>query len=64
MTTCHKDESLENALWYVLYCTPPSDEHAVDYCTIIASVNNNSWEEEILKNLSDVAAFKERLSGK
>ena len=61
MTTWHKDEPLEEALWHVLYCTPPSDEYAADYCTIVATVNNNSWSKEILKNLSDIAAFNERL---
>lgn len=61
MTTWHDDESIDDALWYVLYNAHLHDKKDDDCSTIIVSVDNPVWEENLLNNLSDIVAFNERM---
>jgi hypothetical protein len=49
MTTSHSDESVEDALFFVLECTAPDEEYAPDGCgsVLIVSVGSGDWNVAI-----------------
>jgi hypothetical protein len=56
MTTWHRDESLEEALWFFVHSAFPADGYVQD-CTdwVIAPIANTEWEQEIRERISRVA---------
>jgi hypothetical protein len=56
MTTWHKDESLEEALWFFVHSAFPADGYVRD-CTdwVIAPIANPGWEQEIREKIRRVA---------
>lgn len=60
MTTWHEGESLEDALWFVLFAAMVSE--GWDSCsTIIVTVGNPNWKERIKRHLSDIRTFSTNL---
>ena len=55
MTAWHSDESLEDALWFALYCTTPVD-HFEETCktTFFVSVSNPTWADDIKDALLNI----------
>ena len=64
MTTWHEDDTLDEALWFLVYCAVP-DEILFASCrtSYIVSVANPEWTLEITKALSDVNALSDRVAG-
>jgi hypothetical protein len=54
MTTWHADESLEEALWFLLFCTSPDETYAADGCDVdlIISVGSGPWSAAIEQYVS------------
>lgn len=61
MTTWHEDESLDDALWFVLNLAALHEKNSDDCSTIVISINNDLWEKELLENLSDIEAFNQHM---
>ena len=63
MTTWHEKESLDEALWFILYCAIPYDE-LVDKCSTsyIISVGNKNWFKQLDYGLSDISDLDNRVT--
>lgn len=61
MSTSHEDESLDEALWFCIFNAAVDDEFWDECSTIAVAINEKSWAETIETNLSDVAAFNDRV---
>ncbi len=53
MTTWHENQSLEDAVDFLLTCTVPDEDYASDNCdsALIISVGSDSWTSEIERNV-------------
>ncbi len=64
MTTWHDDESIEDALWFLLNLAMAPDRYW-DHCSTVAAVlGNKEWYDIIDRDLSDLAEFNERMTEK
>jgi hypothetical protein len=64
LTSWHKDESLAEAIWFVLYCTCPDEKFLDEYrSTVAISIGSPKWAAEIRAAFTDPKKFSdERLS--
>jgi len=60
MTSWHHDESLSDAIWFVLHCTLPDDLY-IDDCrsTLAISIGSSEWAAQIRAALSDPKKFSD-----
>jgi hypothetical protein len=61
MSTWHSDETLEDAIWYLLYCAFPLDDEIDTTSYVAIAVGDHSWSHAIVKALSDVPAFNDEI---
>ncbi len=61
MSTSHEDETLDEALWFCIFNAAVDDKLWDECSTIAVAINEKSWAEKIETNLSDVAAFNDRV---
>ena len=61
MTTWHKDESLDEALWYLLSCACPLDNEIKSCSTVVITIKNEAWAKEIVQRLENVEQFKKEI---
>jgi hypothetical protein len=63
MTTWHEKESLDEALWFLLFCAIPYDE-LIDKCSTsyIISVGNKKWFSQLDYGLSDIDDLANRVT--
>ncbi len=60
MTTQHDDESLDEALWYLLYVAFAADDYEEDCrAEVIAVVDNKEWATHIRTRLADQNALSQ-----
>ena len=65
MTTWHNDESLDEALWFMLFSAYPDEAFADTFGVDLAvSVGNDEWDTHIQKRLSNVKQFNEEILSK
>lgn len=64
MTTWHSDESLDEALWFMMFSAYP-DEAFADTCGVdlAVSVASDEWGEHIHRRLSNIERFNEEVLG-
>jgi hypothetical protein len=62
MTSWHHDESLDEALWFMLFSAYP-DEAFADSCGVdlAVSVANDEWHTQIQRRLSNIKSFNEEM---
>jgi hypothetical protein len=58
MTTSHEDESLDEALWFAVFCAYP--EHDKDGGVLVA-ISEHTWAGEIESRLADAEQWSARL---
>jgi hypothetical protein len=65
MTTWHDDESLNDALWFMLFSAYP-DEAFADTCGVdlAVSIANDEWDTHIQRQFSNIQLFNEEMLGK
>jgi hypothetical protein len=63
MTTWHNKESLDEALWFLLYCAIPDDLY-YDTCktVYVVSVGNNEWSKQLENGLVDIDSLDSRVA--
>jgi hypothetical protein len=61
MSTWHKDETLDEALWFGIFVAMVDDEFWDECSTIAVAIDENNWAEQIEANLCDVSAFNEKV---
>jgi hypothetical protein len=55
MTTWHKDEPLEESVWFLIYCAIPANESFVNNCDQIAvAISSQSWYQQIESALKEL----------
>jgi hypothetical protein len=57
MTTWHDDDSLDEALWFLLSCAWPLDDELESCSTIVITIGNASWEKDIANRLEHMEKF-------
>jgi hypothetical protein len=58
MTTWHEDESLTEALWFVLAATTPDDVHVdAGGATVGVSIGSSAWADEMRDAFARPSAF-------
>ena len=58
MTTWHSKESLDEALWFIIFNAYPDDGYFDTTRSALAiSIGNPAWDEQIRKRLSDIHAL-------
>jgi hypothetical protein len=64
MTTWHPDESLAEALWFVLDVARPEDRWVAECrATVAISIGSHEWASEMRVAFSDPRAFRARCGG-
>lgn len=61
MSTSHKDESIDEALWFAIFLAIVGDEFWNECSTIAVTIEQNNWAQQIEANLCDVAALNEKV---
>jgi hypothetical protein len=61
MTTWHADDSLKEALWFLLSCAWPADDELESCSTIIMTFGNESWAKEVNDCLQDIEKFRKEM---
>ena len=61
MTTWHENDSLADALWFLLYNAMVDDDQWEECSTVVITVGNEEWRDEVANSLSDIAGFIERV---
>ena len=62
MTTWHDDESLDDALWHLLFTAwPPAGDESAFYSIVAVSVNDINWADQITSRLSDIRRFGDEM---
>jgi hypothetical protein len=60
MTTWHKNEPLDDAVWFFKHCAIPAEEHVLaDWERFAVSVGNPAWKDRIVDSLSRVEVEEE-----
>jgi hypothetical protein len=62
MTTWHDYEPMEEAVWFVLFAAAVTDEYWDECSTVVVTVGSHEWRDCVEANLSDIAAFNDRLT--
>lgn len=62
MTTWHDDEPLEEALWFMLFNATAEDKQWDNCSSVIVTVGNEQWGQEVEDCISDIWAFNERMT--
>ena len=62
MTTWHNDESLDEALWFLLSCAWPLDDEMESCSTIAITIGNESWENNVVNRLENMEQFQNEIS--
>lgn len=57
MTTWHDKESLADALWFLLFSAIVDDDQAEECSTVVITVGNEEWRDDVADSLSNIAAF-------
>jgi hypothetical protein len=58
MTTWHDEDTLAEAIWFVLRCTlPEADYQTGCNSTLAISIGNSGWHDEICRAFSDPEGF-------
>ena len=64
MTTCHADESLDDALWYLINLTSPTPAYAPSCgATLAISIGEPDWSERMRAALGNPPGLDERVIG-
>jgi hypothetical protein len=61
MTTWHEDESLDEALWVLLYASHPTDEYWDDFASVAVTVGNEEWARQIDRRLANIGEFNKEM---
>ena len=62
MTTWHNDESLDEALWFLLSCARSPDDKMESCSTIVITIRNESWESNVVSRLENMEQFQNEIS--
>jgi hypothetical protein len=58
MTTWHADDTLDDALWFFVYCAFPDDGYAETCGSALAiAIGHSDWDEHIRKRLTHLDTF-------
>ncbi len=62
MTTSHKEDSLDEFLWFGLNLSYPDEKHEKDCeSNLVVVVENKDWNEQIIYRISDVQSFNKMM---
>jgi hypothetical protein len=65
LTSWHDSQPFEDALWYFLYTTIPSEAYAAECkCWVLVSIGNHAFKTEIRKAFQDPENFKKTVLSK
>jgi hypothetical protein len=62
MTTWHNDESLDQALWFLLSCAWPLDNEIESCSTVDITIGNESWANSVASRLGNMEQFRKEIS--
>ena len=60
MTTWHERESLAGALWFLLSCAWPLDDELESCSTLVITVGNQAWAQEMAECLKAMDEFRKQ----
>jgi len=65
LTTWHASEPFEDALWYFLHTTTPSEAYATECnCWLLVSIGNHAFKKEIREAFQDPEKFMKKVLSK
>jgi hypothetical protein len=65
LTSWHASKPFEDALWYFLYTTNPSEAYAAECkCWVLVSIGKHSFKTEIREAFQDPENFNEKVLSK
>ena len=62
MTTWHNDESLDEALWFLLSSAWPPDGEIESCSTVVITIGNESWANSVTSRLENMEQFQKEIS--